>query len=345
ARSASPPGSVHESLEKALGILSRTKDLTHQLLTFAKGGAPTKKTGMLHSLLPEWTLFALSGSKVTARFEIADDLRPVDFDQNQIGQVFNNIVLNAQQAMPMGGEILVSAANIVLSPGSLPALKAGNYVRISVRDSGPGIPANILPYIFDPFFSTKQSGSGLGLATAYSIVKKHEGEITVESTDGTGATFHVLLPDSEKTVSPEAVAEHTGHRGAGRILVMDDNDSIRDILSRMLEMMGYTVESCADGKEALGLIRAAAGQGRPFSLVFMDLTIPGGMGGREAVAELRKEDRTTRVIVTSGYFSDPIMANPAAFGFDDRFQKPFSLEDLNRLMERLMGPVKTGTCR
>lgn len=337
ARSASPPGKAQSFLTEALAVYSRAKDLTQQLLTFSKGGAPAKRTLLLSPLLNKCTRFALSGSKISAAFDIPDDLWPCDFDQNQIGQVIDNLIINAQQAMQNGGTIEVSARNIPVGAEVLPTLNTGKYVRVSFGDSGPGIPPNILPRIFDPFFTTKPKGTGLGLATAYSIIRKHGGEITVESVVERGTTFHIFLPASESELHSEVPPESIEHRGTGRILLMDDEESIRDILGRMLLQLGYKVEYCSEGREALNRIREANGRGTPYLLVVMDLTIPGGMGGKEALAEMRTFDHSTRVVVASGYSNDPVMADPASFGFDDSIQKPFRMTEITRVMDRLFG--------
>jgi PAS domain S-box-containing protein len=321
-------------LEKALNIFSRAKDLTQQLLTFAKGGSPIRKTGSLAPILKESTQFALSGSSVAASFRIAKDLWFCDFDENQFGQIVDNLVINAIQAMPLGGKISVSAENLQVSQGEKPPLKPGKYVHVSFADTGIGIPQSILSRIFDPFFTTKQKGNGLGLATVYSIIHKHDGEITVESEQDKGTTFHLYMPVSEKsTVSQTAKKVHS-HKGAGRILIMDDEDYIREIAGDMLKSMGYEVEYAFHGDEALKMIHNATQKKHPFAAAIMDLTIPGGKGGKETIKQLRKKNKNLLVFVSSGYSEDPVMADPSGYGFTDRIVKPFRKAELAEMLGR-----------
>lgn len=326
---------VKEYLNEAIKVFSRTKDLTRQLLTFAKGGKPVQKTGALGSLLTETVHFTLSGSHVSCRFDIADDLWLCNFDENQIAQVIQNIILNAQEAMPMGGTISIQARNAILNPGEFPSVGQGRFVIVSIQDTGVGIPKEILPRIFDPFFTTKQKGSGLGLATAYSIISKHEGYIDVASEVSKGTTFKILLPASSGDSLLREGMLNGAHRGTGKILIMDDEDFIRDVLSKMLEAMGYTVASASNGKEALQMFFEARDSSQPFKAAIFDLTVPGGMGGKEAIAELRRKDSSTVVIVSSGYSEDPVMSNPSAFGFTDSISKPYKESDVAASFNRL----------
>jgi len=318
-------------LDKALRTFSRAKDLTLQLLTFSKGGAPIRKTGSIAERLMESTQFALSGSNVSCSFHIADDLFLCDFDENQIAQVIDNIVINAVQAMPLGGKLTVAAENVDFKDGEISLLQQGSYVHISFADTGIGILPNIMPRIFDPFFTIKHKGSGLGLATVYSIVKKHDGEITVESQPDIGTTFHIYLPVSKNDAVTQTDLKPHSHKGKGRILIMDDEESIREILRDMLRMMGYEVEYALDGRDALRMIQDADDTGLPFLAAIMDLTIPGGMGGREAVRQLRETNKDMIVFVSSGYSEDPVMADPAEYGFTDKIRKPFSITELEDL--------------
>jgi len=344
AREDSEPGSaVRRSIEKALKPFSRAKDLTQQLLTFSKGGAPAKKTGMLGPVLTENTKFALSGSSASCSFDISENLWPCDFDENQLGQVVHNIVLNAVQAMPAGGSITVSGANAEVGPDEIPRLAEGRYVKLSFADTGVGIPQNILPRIFDPFFTTKQKGNGLGLATVYSIVNKHVGTVSAESVQGKGSTFTIHLPASAGAV-PTAVAPHAAsHKGSGRVLVMDDEDFILDIATAMLTGMGYTVDTAVNGRETIDKFKKAAEAETPFDLVILDLTIPGGMGGKEAIREIRKlkTGADVPVFVASGYAKDPVMANPKEYGFTASICKPFRKTELAKLLNNHLKFEKT----
>ncbi|MCX6135080.1 MAG: PAS domain S-box protein [Ignavibacteriales bacterium] len=328
-------------IEKAMTTFNRAKDLTQQLLTFSKGGAPNRKTGSIAPVLRENTLFALSGSSVSPAFALESDLWLCDFDENQIGQVIDNLVINAQQAMPLGGSITISAQNVRLTSESSVPLDAGNYVRFSVTDSGTGIPPNILPRIFDPFFTTKQKGSGLGLTTVYSIVEKHNGTITVDSKQDKGTTFHVYLPASELTIVEEAPQVVTKHIGKGRILVMDDEESIRETTQDMLESLGYEVVCAQEGQEAIDCYHSASTEGRAFDAVIMDLTVPGGIGGKEGIRKLREQYPNVIAFVSSGYSNDPVLANPTEYGFTDKIQKPFRLDELSRLLHRHFSTEKS----
>ncbi|HOW52005.1 MAG TPA: PAS domain-containing protein [bacterium] len=321
-------------LEEALQAMGRARGLTRQLLTFAKGGAPMRRTGPIQPLIHETARFTLSGSNVSFRAELPDDLPLCDHDPDQIGQVFNNIILNAQQAMPAGGVIEAAATAVSIDGGAHPTLAPGRYLRITIRDHGVGIPADIRPRIFDPFFTTKQKGSGLGLAISYSIVARHGGALEVESEPGKGSTFILYLPASDRTAAGQSAAAGAFHHGAGRILAMDDEEVILGILSPMLERLGYTTVCVKDGGAALWTFDEARREGRPFAAVLLDLTVPGGMGGKEAVVELRKRDETVPIFVLSGYADDPVMADPRKYGFTDSIAKPFSLGDLARLLER-----------
>ncbi len=336
-----PEDKVAAFIRKAEITFERAKDLTLQLLTFAKGGAPIRATGSLAPLLHDNSKFALSGSNVTCSFRIARNLRLCDFDKNQIGQVIDNLVINARQAMPDGGKLTVAAKNLSVKVGTTPTDVKKNFIKITFSDTGPGIPAEVLPKIFDPFFTTKKKGTGLGLTTVYSIIKKHDGEISVESAPGKGATFHILLPASERMETDKQPPARASHKGAGRTLVMDDEPAMREILGAMLTSMGYTVDYAVDGWEALDLASEAKRRKKPFAAVFMDLTIPGGMGGRETIGPLRQIAPDVAAFVVSGYSQNPVMSDPAKFGFADKLQKPFKKSELSELLNTYMPLVAT----
>ncbi|MGC8839485.1 MAG: CHASE4 domain-containing protein [Anaerolineae bacterium] len=326
---------VREVLEKAERACFRARDLTQQLLTFARGGAPVRRLTSLVDLVRESAEFVLRGSSVRAEFAIPPDLWAVEADEGQLSQVVQNLVLNARQAMPQGGVVRVACANVVLdSPSPLP-LPAGRYVRISVQDTGIGNPQEHLPRIFDPYFTTKQEGHGLGLATAFSIVRRHGGHITVESELGKGSRFDVYLPASEKP-APRREDTREPLRGQGRVLVMDDGEMVRGALRAMLESLGYEVALARDGAEALEQYRAARDAGRPFHAVVLDLTVPGGMGGKEAAQELLRLDPEARLIVSSGYSNDPVLSEHTRYGFRGVLPKPFRLDDLARVLREVL---------
>ena len=216
---------VSELLNSAIKSMDRARALSHQLLTFSKGGEPVKKPGKLFPFIEEIVKFSLSGTNIQPLFKIADDIQICEFDKNQLSQVIENIIINAQQAMPLGGEIVISAQNIVVKEnGIVKKFDNKDFVKISIKDSGTGIPSDIISSIFDPFFTTKEKGHGLGLATSYSIVKKHGGAITVESEMGEGTTFHIYLPATNNKIFDDQKEQKPDYyQGEGRILIMDDS--------------------------------------------------------------------------------------------------------------------------
>ncbi len=323
-------------LAKALGAIESAKGLTRQLLTFAKGGEPAKKPGKLIPFIREAAEFALSGSIVDCTFNLPDDLWTCEFDKDQIGQVIGNIVINAQQAMPTGGAVIISAYNAELPKNEAAVLAAGKYVVIKIEDHGIGIPSDLLSRIFDPFFTTKPKGRGLGLATCYSIIKKHGGAIDVASTVGTGTAFTIYLPAVPNAFASAGTLHFSKHRGSGTILIMDDEEVLLEIMKRMLVTFGYSVVCTKNSNETLEYIAAARERGElPVAMIF-DLTIPGGQGGKETAAEIRKIDTKTPIFVASGYADNPVMANPTAWGFTASICKPFLKNDLAELLERHM---------
>ncbi|MGD2250315.1 MAG: PAS domain S-box protein [Candidatus Methanofastidiosia archaeon] len=324
---------------KILGKLTKiekaslqAKELTQQLLTFSKGGAPVKETTLITELIKESASFALRGSNVRCHFYFPDNVWTVHVDQGQISQVINNIIINADQAMPEGGIIRVKAENVTAKKG-IP-VRPGQYVKISITDQGMGISEQYLQKIFDPYFTTKQKGSGLGLSTSYSIIKKHDGHITAESHVGKGTTFYVWLPASqEEKKRTEKTSKAV--KGEGKVLLMDDEDSVREAASEILQYLGYTVVGAKTGEEAITLYKKAL-QKKPFDAVVMDLTIPGGMGGKEAVEELLKIDKNLKAIVASGYSTDPVMAQYKEHGFRGVVIKPYSIEDLSTVLHTVI---------
>jgi CheY-like chemotaxis protein len=322
-----------EYLETALGSLNRARALTMQLLTFAKGGAPIQRIEPLSPLIRETVGFALSGSSVSCAFAMADDLWPCNIDRNQIGQVIDNIVINAQQAMPAGGNIEIAASNVPVGEGEHALLVAGDYVRVSIKDSGVGIPKGVLPYVFDPFYTTKTDGHGLGLTVCHSIVRRHGGCIDVESEPGKGSTFRVYLPASRNP--PEVAAATTArHPGAGTVIAVDDQEVVRNTVREMLESLGYAVVCLSDGKAALEFYKRECMAGQRFAAILLDLTMPGGMGGRELLAEIRKVSQAIPVFAMSGYANDGVMTAPAEHGFSGSIAKPFRLAELSAMLSK-----------
>ncbi|MGB7566613.1 MAG: PAS domain S-box protein [Chitinivibrionales bacterium] len=333
ARTVSKEAKIKEYLESTLASMHRARALTLQLLTFSKGGSPVQKTTQIIPFVQEAVEFALSGSNISYRFDLAEDLRPCNIDKDQIGQVIDNIVINAEQAMPGGGDIEISARNFSFGEKEHPQLAKGDYVKVSIKDHGIGIPKDILPRIFDPFYTTKIKGHGLGLATCHSIINRHGGCIEVESEQGRGSTFHVYLPASLEAVVASAAAI-VKHRGSGTIIVMDDEDDVRSAVREVLESLGYAVACKNDGREALDFFISETKAGRTFAAVIFDLTVPGGMGGVEAVREIRKLNKVIPVFVASGYADNSVMRNPAEHGFTASISKPFTIAELSEMLNR-----------
>ncbi len=330
-----PHDKVYDKLRETEYAALRARDLTQQLLTFSRGGEPVRRSASVAALVREASDFVLSGSRVRAEYDLPDDLWPADIDSGQISQVVQNLAFNAVQAMPEGGTIAVSAENVTIGDHEASPLAAGRYVRLSYADDGPGIAAEHLPHIFDPYFTTKKSGNGLGLAICHTIIKRHRGLLTVESRVGGGTTFFIHLPAAVTAPQPAATAADLLY-GSGRILVVDDEEIILEIAREALMLLGYEVETARDGQEALELYGRAREAGRPFAAVIMDLTIPGGMGGKEAAAKLLEYDAQARVLVSSGYSNDPVMANFADYGFVGVVPKPYHIEGLSRVLRDIL---------
>jgi two-component system sensor histidine kinase EvgS len=325
---------AHEYLDEILGIFGRARDLTQQLLTFSKGGSPKRETRDVKKIIEESVNFSLSGSKITCTYELDERLWPCNVDENQIGQVMSNLVINAQQAMPDGGTVIIRAHNREILNENEYLLKPGFYVEIAVNDTGEGISHDIKPHIFDPFFTTKQEGHGLGLATCYSIIQKHEGNITVQSEPGEGTTFYILLPRSpapERASDTDFPVTRTPLTGVGTILLMDDEESIREVLSHMLRSMGFSVIVQSNGHQVLEYCRDKEAR-ENLSAIFLDLTIPGSWGGKEIIGELRERLPDLPIFASSGYSQNDVMARPQEFGFTESLAKPFEREELVRLL-------------
>ncbi len=330
---------AYEPICEAERSAFRAKLLTQQLLTFAKGGAPIRRTASVAQLLEAATTFVLSGSRSTCRFDMAEDLWPADIDVGQISQVIENLVINASQAMPQGGTIRLTAQNVVANAEikkSYPKLKDGRYIQISIEDEGIGIAPDDLACVFDPYFTTKKGGSGLGLATSYSIVNKHEGLIAVESTLNKGTTFKLFIPASDKPLPEKPEVGDEPLRGSGRILVMDDEAVIRKILEAGLEKLGYTSESVSDGQAALDAYQAAMTSNDPFDAIILDITVPGGMGGEEAIELLKAIDPDVKGIVSSGYATGAAMSMPERLGFRGVIAKPYSIQQLSHVLHDVL---------
>jgi len=326
-------------LEEAENASLHARDLARQLLTFSKGSSPVKKIISLEPLIKHYSSFALRGRNVSVEFDIAGELWPAEVDEGQIGQVFNNLVINACQAMPNGGKIRIAAENTLVEASEGLPLKYGAYVKLTIEDQGMGIPPENLDKIFDPYYTTKNKASGLGLAVSKTIIRNHGGYITATSAVGSGTTIIIYLPHSRKGLTEQKASGEDAIAGKGRILVMDDEEMVRSVAGAILRQLGYQVEFAGDGAEAVRLYKMALDASEPFDAVIMDLTVPGGMGGREALRELLAIDPQTRAIVSSGYSDDPIMSGYKDYGFTDVIPKPYSSAALSRVLHKVLtGP-------
>lgn len=326
---------IQKNLAEIEKIITQAANLTKQLLTFSKGGAPIKKTALIADLIKDTVDFTLHGSKLRCEFTMADDLWLAKVDEGQMSQVINNLVINAVQAMSEGGTIKIQVENVKLEARHVIPLPSGNYVKISIADQGSGIPEEYLPKIFDPYFTTKQNGNGLGLASSYAIIKKHNGYIAVQSELGEGTTFEIYLPASKRKAAVQKQLPELVLNGQGKILLMDDEASIRDATGEMLVEVGYEVALAADGAEAINLYCEALKLGLPFDVVITDLTIPGGIGGKELIATLLTIDPKVKAIISSGYSNDPVMADYREYGFGDLVTKPYKIEELHEKIHKL----------
>ncbi|MBU5638313.1 PAS domain S-box protein [Geomonas sp. Red69] len=333
-----PEHPAQGAVKNAEKASQRAAELAHQLLTFSKGGQPIKKVIPLGRLLQESLSLALHGTKVQTRLKLQDGLHAIEADEGQMNQAFSNVIINACQAMPGGGVLTVEAANLSLTANNELALPPGDYVKLSFIDQGCGIPYEDQKFIFDPYYSTKPGGSGLGLASVHSIVIKHGGRVEVASTPGAGTTLTFYLPSAGEAVAEEAPRqqERTAKAGEGAVLIMDDEEAIRTLTRDMLQYLGYQVVTCVNGEEAVRLYREAAQAGKPFAAAIMDLTIPAGMGGKEAAQRILEVDPAARLIVSSGYSNDPVMAEHADYGFCAAVVKPYRCDELQHALERVL---------
>jgi two-component system, cell cycle sensor histidine kinase and response regulator CckA len=335
---------AHESykpLAEAEKAAVRAGELAHQLLTFARGGEPIKKVVSPQRLIHEVLSFVLHGSNVKGTVDIPDSIHAFEADEGQISQVFQNIIINATQAMPGGGILKVTAQNAILDDNNALSLPPGPYIRLTFADQGCGISDDDLKRIFDPYFTTKTAGIGLGLSSVHSIVSRHGGHFGVSSAVGKGTTLTIYLPSIGKVYTnyqakpaEKAMSEHKG----GSILVMDDEDMIRDMATMMLVHLGYEVTTCSDGAEAIELYKTSMEAGKPFSMVIMDLTIPGGLGGKQAAEQILSFFPKACLVVSSGYSNDPIMSNYREYGFNGAIAKPYSINNFKEVLDTLLTP-------
>ncbi len=329
---------AHNLMQQAKKATHRASNLTQQLLTFAKGGEPVKELAKIQETIEESADFVLRGSKVCCAYQWDDDLWPVEIDPGQISQVVQNLIINANQAMPDGGIIDVKASNLTCEKSLQLNLPPTKHIKISISDTGRGMNQQVLDKIFDPYFTTKQTGSGLGLAVSHSIISKHDGFMVVNSTLNAGTTFSIYLPaESEKTpVHADKKVVHSTHTVQARIMIMDDEEMVREIAGQMLQHLGYDIVFAANGNEAVALFTESMATDKSIDLIIMDLTIPGGQGGQETVKAIHKIAPDTKVVVASGYSNDPVMANYQDYGFLAAISKPFHLQDLEELIATVL---------
>ena len=327
---------ISERLKDAEIASMRAKDLTMQLLTFSKGGEPLKVIVSLEELLEQSVKLSLRGSKTVCDLDIDEKILPVEVDEGQITQVVNNILINANQAMPEGGRINIVARNTEINNESRLYLKPGKYIKVTISDQGIGIPEEYIDKIFDPYFSTKKEGHGLGLATCYSIIKKHEGLIYANSELGKGTEFVFYLPANNKYVEfiDESTLEY--ENGGGSVLIMDDEDIILNVASEMLQSNGYKVSLAKEGREAIDLYRVSMNNGDKYDVIILDLTVPGGLGGKDTISEIQKIDPDVKAIVSSGYSNDPVMAEFEKYGFADFVPKPYNAKQLVDIVSKVI---------
>lgn len=327
----------------------RAQRLTQKLLTFSKGGEPVKQRVSVRSLIDETVGFVLSGSACDYALDYGEDLAEINADKGQLDQVLSNLILNAEQAMPDGGTIAIMAENVVVgatvpvadqSENRIAELVPGNYVKVSVGDSGVGIPGHLVDKVFDPFFSTKETGCGLGLSIVYSIVNKHGGGVTVSSKIGEGTVFTLYLPAVSSAKKDASAEKRTSHREEqslpSRILLMDDEVMVMTVIAKVLERFGHTVVTAQNGEEALRAYSIAMESGDGFDLVILDLTVQGGMGGKHCLEQLKKIDPAVVAVVSSGYSNDPVMSNYEEYGFAGMIAKPYSIEELAEEIQRCL---------
>lgn len=334
----SPSDEAFQLLAEAEGICLSGADVTKRLLTFSKGGAPVRKVLSINTLIRDRSNAALAGSNIRGEYSLSDDLLPVKVDEAQLGQAIQNIVLNAKEAMPSGGPIKVSSANIVLTPGDAFPLAPGDYVKITVEDQGTGIKGEDLPRIFDPYFTTKgmgaERGMGLGLTVVYSIIKRHNGHVAVESIPGKGTAVHVYLPAHKMDMETGETHREPSSVSQGKVLFMDDEKTMRDVSEKALDSLGYKVALAANGMEAIQLYKDALDSDEPFDAVILDLTVKKGMGGQETIRRLLDIDPHVKAIISSGYADDPVISSYADYGFKAVLTKPYKMDELKGILQR-----------
>jgi signal transduction histidine kinase/ActR/RegA family two-component response regulator len=335
-----PEDKAYAFLSEAERISFLGKDLTQQLITFSKGGEPTKKVISFHKLIKETAETVISGSNVKCKYILPEDLYQTVGDDTQIRQVINNIIVNAKEAMPRGGTITVRAANIFVKPVDKIPLPEGEFIKISIEDKGTGIPEENLPKLFDPYYTTKipgvQKGIGLGLAVVYSILRKHNGCVTVNSTRHAGSTFHIYLPAYKKESKIRSIHKKVSRNTKGKILFMDDEQVIRDVAEQIIRGIGYEPVMASHGIEAIELYKREKTSGERFEAAILDLTVKNGMGGKETLKELIYIDPDIKAIISSGYTDNPAIEQYRDHGFIGAITKPYKANELKELLEKVI---------
>ncbi len=331
-----PDEEISEYLEVAEKGCFRARELTQRFLTFSRGGAPLKKPASVEAIVREAAGICLHGSDLEFHFSAPDDLWSIEVDSGQIGQVISNVLRNAEQAMPEGGKIIVSAQNVAIENSEPGGLEAGNYVQVSITDEGHGMDNDVLANLFDPYFTTKEEGHGLGLAIAFRIVRNHGGNITVESAPRRGATFHVFLGATETEPEEEAAEDPDFIAGSGRILVMDDDPEARETAVKILEKTGYQVVTAKDGERAVNLYKEYMEKGKKFDVALIDLVVPNGMGGVATIKALKKIDPQVKAVIVSAYSEDAAIGNFEKLGFMDAVVKPYKIKEISAVIHEAM---------
>ena len=331
-------GKVLELVKEARNAARNAEKLTHQLLTFSKGGSPVKELSSIADVIRDSVEFVLRGSNIDYILDIDEKLPSVLVDKGQISEVVSNIVINAVQAMPEGGTIRISVSDVELEEdGLLGDLEAGNYIRVSIKDEGVGMSEKVLMRVFDPYFTTKRKGSGLGLSICYSIIKAHKGFIAVQSELDAGSTFTFYLKTAEREMEDKKEQEQSkGEYINGKVLLMDDDKTVLRLCKRMLLKAGFSVTSASRGEYAISLYNKAKEKGEPFDIVILDLTVRGGMGGKETLKRLKDIDPKVKAIVASGYSNEPVMSNPEKFGFKSILRKPYTLSEMKKVIKSIL---------
>jgi PAS domain S-box-containing protein len=328
---------LQQAIADAEEAALRATGLTKQLLTFAKGGEPIRAPEPIRELLEGAVRFCLSGSRIKYTIDAPHEVLPVLVDRGQIDQVLNNVLINAVQAMGGEGAVSIAVRNQRVAPLETGQLAPGEYVRVRIRDSGPGIPVEHFNRVFDPYYTTKRDGIGLGLTTVYSIVRRHGGAVWCESRPGEGATFTFLLPATREAVLPKTPRGNGKLRPGIRVLVMDDDRTVRMVMERLLRGAGCSTTITTNSAEAVRVYQAALDKGEPFEAVLLDLTIPGDEGGQATLQKLKELDPSVSAAVVSGYSNDPIMSDYQAHGFKAMLAKPFRVSELVRTVAALVG--------